>query len=58
MVVLVPRAAPWLVARRGWTGRFGIHAGVWVVLMLFLIGVWAAAGGGYFWPVWPLLRRP
>ncbi len=23
--------------------------------MLFLTGVWAASGGGYFWPVWPLL---
>jgi signal transduction histidine kinase len=24
-------------------------------VMLFLTGVWAASGGGYFWPVWPLL---
>jgi len=22
---------------------------------LYLIGVWAASGGGYFWPVWPLV---
>ena len=36
---------------------FAIHAGVWVVLLLFLTGVWAASGGGYFWPVWPLLAR-
>ncbi|MHB8532656.1 MAG: sensor domain-containing protein, partial [Solirubrobacteraceae bacterium] len=34
---------------------FAIHVGVWVVLILFLVGVWAAAGAGYFWPVWPLL---
>jgi hypothetical protein len=25
------------------------------VLILFLIGIWAASGGGYFWPVWPML---
>jgi signal transduction histidine kinase len=34
---------------------FAIHAGVWVALLLFLTGVWAASAGGYFWPVWPLL---
>ncbi len=34
---------------------FAIHAGVWLALLLFLTGVWAAAGGGYFWPAWPLL---
>ncbi len=31
------------------------YAGVAVAVELYLIGVWAAAGGGYFWPVWPLL---
>jgi len=25
------------------------------VLVLFLIGIWAASGGGYFWPIWPAL---
>jgi len=30
-------------------------AGVCTAVELYLIGVWAAAGGGYFWPVWPLL---
>jgi signal transduction histidine kinase len=34
---------------------FAVHAGVWVVLLLFLTGVWAAARGGYYWPVWVLL---
>ncbi len=34
---------------------FAIHAGVWAVLMLFLTGVWAASGSGYYWPVWTLL---
>jgi signal transduction histidine kinase len=46
--------------QRFWTERrldvaFAIHAGVWAALLLFLTGVWAASGGGYFWPVWPLL---
>jgi signal transduction histidine kinase len=35
---------------------FAIHAGVWAVLLSFLIGVWALTSpGGYFWPVWPML---
>jgi signal transduction histidine kinase len=34
---------------------FAIHAGVWVVVLLFLTGIWAASGGGYYWPVWTLL---
>jgi signal transduction histidine kinase len=30
-------------------------AGAVVILNLFLIGIWLAAGAGYFWPVWPML---
>jgi hypothetical protein len=26
----------------------------YVVLMLFLIVIWAASGGGSFWPIWPI----
>jgi signal transduction histidine kinase len=37
------------------TRGFAIHAGVWVALVLFEIGVWAAAGRGYFWPMWTAL---
>jgi signal transduction histidine kinase len=43
----------WL--KRRLDAAFGIHAGVWGALLLFLTGVWAASSGGYFWPVWPLL---
>jgi signal transduction histidine kinase len=25
------------------------------VVVLFLTGIWAASGAGYFWPIWPLL---
>jgi signal transduction histidine kinase len=54
VVVFVNENRAWLEQRRLDRG-FGIHAGVWIVFILFLTGVWAAAGGGYFWPVWPLL---
>ena len=39
------RAAPSHFARRG---------GEAALISLFLIGVWAAAGHGTFWPVWPI----
>ena len=32
-----------------------IHATVYVAVNLFLIAIWALTGGGYFWPIWPLL---
>jgi signal transduction histidine kinase len=34
--------------------RFAHQAGDAVLVSLFLIGVWAAAGGGSFWPVYPI----
>jgi hypothetical protein len=33
---------------------FGSHVVAYVVVNAFLIGVWAATGAGYFWPVWVL----
>jgi signal transduction histidine kinase len=30
-------------------------AGTLAIVNLALIGFWLAAGGGYFWPIWPLL---
>jgi signal transduction histidine kinase len=32
-----------------------LHAEISVVLLSFFVAVWAASGGGYFWPVWPAL---
>jgi class 3 adenylate cyclase len=32
-----------------------MHLTVYVVVNAMLIGIWAAAGAGYFWPIWPLL---
>jgi signal transduction histidine kinase len=46
------------VASAWWAGRApnrrARQAGEAVVISLFLIGVWAAAGGGSFWPIWPI----
>jgi class 3 adenylate cyclase len=32
-----------------------IHFTTFLLVNLLLIGIWAAAGGGYFWPIWPIL---
>ena len=34
--------------------RRGVRAAAWAVLLvdLFVLVVWAASGGGPFWPVW------
>src|SRR4051812_4302020 len=32
-----------------------IHFTTYLLVNLMLIGIWAAAGGGYFWPIWPIL---
>jgi class 3 adenylate cyclase len=32
-----------------------VHFTFYLVVNLMLIGFWAAAGGGYFWPIWPIL---
>jgi hypothetical protein len=31
---------------------FKTHAVSYVVVNIFLIGVWVVSGGGYFWPGW------
>jgi class 3 adenylate cyclase len=31
------------------------HLAIYVVVNVMLVGIWAASGGGYFWPVWPIL---
>lgn len=32
-----------------------IHVTIYALVNLMLIAIWAASGGGYFWPIWPLL---
>lgn len=34
---------------------FRIHLTIYVLVNALLIGIWAASGGGYFWPVWSIL---
>jgi Domain of unknown function (DUF1707)/2TM domain len=34
---------------------FYSHLTTYLLVNLMLIGIWAATGAGYFWPVWPLL---
>jgi class 3 adenylate cyclase len=41
--------------RSGYETSVRIHATVFLVVNLMLIGIWAASGGGYFWPIWPIL---
>jgi hypothetical protein len=31
------------------------RAGLWAVLVLAMVVIWAASGAGYFWPVWVML---
>ena len=33
---------------------FGAHLVTFMVVNLFLIGIWAFTGAGYFWPAWVL----
>jgi Domain of unknown function (DUF1707)/2TM domain len=35
--------------------RFQRHLGVYVVMSLFFIAIWALSGGGSFWPAWAML---
>jgi class 3 adenylate cyclase len=34
---------------------FKHHLTVYLLVNVFLIGIWAASGAGYFWPIWPIL---
>jgi eukaryotic-like serine/threonine-protein kinase len=34
---------------------FKTHLTLYLLVNAFLIGIWAASGGGYFWPIWSIL---
>jgi hypothetical protein len=34
---------------------FRNHAAIYVIVNGMLVAIWAASGGGSFWPIWPLL---
>lgn len=50
-------AAPAPSPRRPSRGvhKFRRSIGIWAVMSVFFIAIWAAGGGGSFWPVWPIL---
>ncbi|HEX2232604.1 MAG TPA: adenylate/guanylate cyclase domain-containing protein [Thermoleophilaceae bacterium] len=37
------------------TKSFKTHLTLYLSINLLLIGIWAASGGGYFWPIWSIL---
>ena len=45
------------LARRRVHARFAfrLHSAITAVVSIFLVIIYLLAGGGYFWPVWPLL---
>jgi class 3 adenylate cyclase len=51
-----PHAPPATPRRRGaLETSVRIHFTIFLLVNLMLVAIWAAAGGGYFWPIWPIL---
>jgi 2TM domain len=42
------------IARLKQRRDFGAHLFVYLVVNVFLIGIWVFTGAGFFWPVFPL----
>jgi signal transduction histidine kinase len=53
LVLLEERPAFW--RRAGGSRALAVQVGLSALLFDYLVGIYAASGGGYFWPVWPLL---
>jgi class 3 adenylate cyclase len=53
----LPSARPHNAGRRrsGLETSVRIHLTTYLLVNLLLIGIWAASGAGYFWPIWPIL---
>ncbi len=49
----IPRASN--SRARGHSEHIRKHLLSYVLVMLFLVAIWAVSGGDYFWPVWPML---
>jgi class 3 adenylate cyclase len=41
--------------RSGLESSVRIHLTTYILVNAMLIAIWAAAGAGYFWPIWPIL---
>jgi hypothetical protein len=35
--------------------EFKTHVAVYVIVNALLVAIWAMSGGGYFWPIWPIV---
>jgi hypothetical protein len=35
--------------------EFLSHLFLYLIVNVFLVGIWAMTGGGYFWPIWLIL---
>ena len=53
--VLLDLPAQRSVPRSSVRGWLRAHIAVFVIINTGLTAIWAAAGLGYFWPVWPLI---
>ncbi len=42
------------IRRLGAKREFRLHLTVYLLVNTMLIIIWAAAGAGYFWPIWPI----
>jgi uncharacterized membrane protein len=43
------------VARLRAKGEFKVHLLAYILVNAFFVAIWAVAGAGFFWPVFPLL---
>jgi Domain of unknown function (DUF1707)/2TM domain len=50
-----PERPPEPRRRRGEVVAFRRHVGIFVVMSLFFVAIWALSGGGSFWPAWAIL---
>jgi class 3 adenylate cyclase len=41
--------------RGGLAASVRVHSTIYAIVNLMLVAIWAASGGGYFWPIWPIL---
>jgi hypothetical protein len=52
---LEPLVADVPLPRREPRQRDRSHERAYIATMLLLVSIWALTGGGYFWPIWPML---
>jgi signal transduction histidine kinase len=46
---------PRFARKWGMPRGLAMHEGIVASLAVFLVLVWAVTGGGYFWPIWPII---